>query len=304
MKQISALLLSILLAVSCNSGRSDANRIVIASLRGPSSVAMLQLIDSLANEDAASIEVKIFDEPLLVRKMMLEGKADFALLPTTMAALSYNRGIDYRLAAVPLWGTLYLCGTHIPASLNGERVFLMAKGMTPDVMFRHMLVTQGLRPEMDVTLDYRFPTHIDLANAAIADLTPLCVLSEPYLSLALKRNPRLQIIAPLSDGTPETAFLVRGTFAEGSPEIVRSIVEAYRRSGEWVKANPEQAAQLAVDYGILPDAEAALSSIPRSNIDVVPAGEAREALDSYLKLFFDMDPRIIGDKMPDEKFYL
>lgn len=304
MKQISALLLSILLAVSCNSGRSDANRIVIASLRGPSSVAMLQLIDSLHREDNPSIEVKIFDEPMQVRKMMLEGKADFAILPTTMAALSYNRGIDYRMAAVPLWGTLFFCGTHIPASLNGEHVFLMAKGMTPDVMFRHMLVTQGLRPEMDVTLDYRFPTHIDLANAAIADLVSLCVLSEPYLSLALKRNPKLKIISSLSGGRPETAFLVKGTFAEGSPEMVRTVVEAFHRSGEWVKEHPGQAAQLAVDYGILPDAEAAFASIPRSNIDVTPAGEVREALDNYMKLFFDMDPRIIGDKMPDEKFYL
>ena len=285
---------------------------MIASLRGPSSVAMLQLIDSLANASEPTVEVRIFDEPLQVRKMMLEGTSDFAVLPTTMAALLYNRGIPYRLAAVPLWGTLYLCGEYTPASMKGERIYLMAKGMTPDVLFRHLLSSKGLDPEKDVTLDYRFPTHIDLSNAAIAGRAPLCVLSEPYLSLALKSRPNLRIISDLSEewavyeSVPlaETAFVVRASFAGGSSARVDSIVQAYARSGEWVKSHPAEAAALAVKYGILPDKEAALASIPRSHIDVVPAREAQEAVKAYLDVFNEMDSRIIGEKMPDEEFYL
>lgn len=314
MKRISLLLFLMvtltLLAVSCGGNRPSDGRIVIAALRGPSSVAMVQMIDSIRSAADATVEIQIYDEPMQVRKMMLEGTADFALLPTTMAALLYNRGLDYRLAAVPLWGTLYLCGTSDVQDLKGERVYLMAKGMTPDVMFRYLLTLQGLRPEMDVALDYRYPTHIDLANAAIAGRAPLCVLSEPYLSLALKKNPQLRIISDLSEQwreaegeLPETAFVVRGAFAEGSQADVEALVEAYARSGEWVKSNPEAAARLAVEYRILPDCDAALASIPRTHIAVIPAAAAANAVENYLKTFYFMDSKIIGDRLPDEKFY-
>lgn len=312
MRRTIPVLLMLLMLCSCAPEGGGEGHTVIAALRGPSSVAMLQLIDSLSDAPDPAFEVRIFDEPLQVRRMMLDGTADFAVLPTTMAALLYNRGMDYRLAAVPLWGTLYLCGEYTPASLKGERIHLMARGMTPDVMFRHLLVRNGLDPEKDVTLDYRFPTHIDLANAAIAGRAPLCVLSEPYLSLALKSNPKLRIISDLSaewneyESVPlaETALVVRGPFAEGSSEQVEAFVQAYARSGEWVKSHSAEAAALAVKYGILPDEEAAQASVPRSHIDVVPSREAYEAVKAYLNVFNEMDSRIIGEKMPDEEFYL
>lgn len=304
----------LLLATACTDAKRQESRLLIASLRGPSSVGMLHFIDSLNQMEDADIEIQIYDEPMQVRKLMLEGKADFAVLPTTMAALLYNKGLDYRVKAVPMWGTLYLCGNdttiHSWDDLRGKHVYLMAKGMTPDVLFQFLLTQNGLMPYQDIELDYRFPTHIDLANATMAGRADLSVISEPYLSLALLKNPSLHILLDLDaewnkvKGVPlaETAFLCRGDLPE-TPQRIDAIVNAYATSVDWVNKNPAKAAQMAVRYNIITDSLAAFHSIPRSNLNVVKTHEVRQELKDYLRVFFDMDAQIIGGKMPDESFY-
>ena len=300
---------------SCVSGgKADDAAIRIAALRGPSSVAMIKMIDSLAACEASDIDVQIFSEPLQLRKEMLEGSADFAVLPTTMAALLYNKGLDYRVAAIPLWGSLYLCGSATDVGsitdLKGHKVYLMAKGMTPDILFRRLLESSGLEPYADVELDYRFPTHTDLANAAIAGRAPICVLTEPYLSQVLGANPEMHIILDLNDlwhtveGNPEaeTAFLCKGTLADSGNETVSKLVAAYRASAEWVVANPDSAAVLCARHNINPDTLALMQSIPRTNIKVVDATEAKQDIIDYLTAFFGMSPESIGGKIPDERF--
>lgn len=304
----------LLLGASCQRAETNGKQLVIASLRGPSSVGMLHFIDSVSRMENADIDIQIYDEPLQVRKLMLDGSADFAVLPTTMAALLYNKGMDYRVKAVPMWGTLYLCGNDTTIQcwddLRGKKVYLMAKGMTPDVLFQFLLTQNGLAPYQDVDLDYRFPTHIDLANATMAGRADLSVISEPYLSMALLKNPSLHILFDLDaewnkvKGVPlaETAFLCRGNLAETKQRIDR-IVGAYATSVDWVNAHPAEAAHLAVQYNIIPDSLAAFNSIPRSNLNVVRTDEVRQDLKDYLQVFFDMDAQIIGGQMPNESFY-
>lgn len=310
-----AMCIALLAIGGCRPQKNEADRkTVIAALRGPSSVAMIRLIDSLTTATDADIEVHLFSEPMQVRKMMLEKNADFAVLPSTMAALLYNKGVDYRLAAVPLWGTLYICGTDSTIrsirDLRGRKVFLMDRGMTPDILFRHLLEKNGLKPYEDVELDYRFPTHIDLANATIAGHADLSVISEPYLSQVLGANPSLHLLTDLNaewlriENTPlaETALVCRGALAESDGTFVREVVEDYRRAAEWACAHPDSAAALAVKHGINPDSAAVALSIPRSNIKVIKASEASKALYDYLHIFEEMEPEAIGNKLPNEKF--
>lgn len=305
--------ISMLSVIACTGNQQRDGVTKIATLRGPSAVAMMQWIDSLANRGDATTEITLYDEPLQLRKKMLEGSVDFAILPTTMAALMYNGGVDYRIAAVPLWGTLYLCGTDTAVTsltrLKGHRVHLMAKGMTPDILFRHLVNGQGIDPDTDIDCDYRFPTHIDLANAAIAGRTELCVLSEPYASQVENANPDFHILVDLGrewekeEAMPlaETAFLCRGDLA--GRETVEDAVKAFRRSAEWVNANPDSAAVLARTYGIGPDMAAIRRSIPNSHIKVKGTAEAENEIKSYLAIILKAAPDAVGKRMPDEDFY-
>lgn len=308
---------ALLVLIGCGKKRAasaDHEVLTIATLKGPSSMGMIKLIDSLGSKNNHSVKVVILNEPMLVRKMMIEGTADFAILPSTMAAVSYNKGLDYQLVAVPVWGTLYLVGndTSIKSweDLKSRRVYVMARGMTPDVLFRYLLTRNGIDPEKDITLDYSFPTHIDLANAVGAERAEMGVLSEPYASLIMKNNRNVRRIFSLDDewkkfeGIPlaETAFMAKKSVLKNHRDITEKIISSYESSTRWVNLYPDSAAVLIVKYNILPDYEAALNAIPLSNLKFIRASFIKKEINEYLNIFHKMNPDIIGGKMPDENF--
>lgn len=299
----------------------EGSQVVIATLKGPSSMGMIKFIDSISTSAHSQIKsahsqikIEILNEPMQVRKMMLDGTADFAILPTTMAALMYNKGVDFRLIAIPVWGSLYLLGSDSGIkgweNLRGRRVYVMGRGMTPDVLFRYLLEQNGLNPESDVLLDYSYPTHIDLANAVAAELAGIGVVSEPLATLVLEKNRSVRTIFDLNlewgklqgVAIAQTSFVVSESFLRRHPQKVRQILSAYESSSNWVNQNPDSAATLIVKYDILPEHGLALRSIPMSNIRFVTAAGVREGVDRYLRIFYDINPEIIGGKLPDENF--
>ena len=301
---------------ACNQEKEN-QKIKIATLKGPSAMGMVQMIDSLNQNKNSNIEITIYNEPIQVRKLMLENEVDFAVLPTTMGAILYNKGVPFQIAAVPVWGTLYLFGNDTSIQcwddLKGKRIHLMAKGMTPDVLFKHLLIRNKIDPDKDITLDYSFPTHIDLANAVAAGQVNLAVISEPLVSLVIQKNKMVHPIFDLNEEwqkvykdipVASTAFMVKNEFAKNNKVLLNQILKSYKRSDKWVNENPKEAAQLIVKYGILSDTKVALSSIPRSNMKFLLAFPLKNQISEYLKIFYEMNPDIIGGKVPDDNFYL
>ncbi|MFA5301607.1 MAG: ABC transporter substrate-binding protein [Bacteroidales bacterium] len=311
-------ILSVVLLGNCTSktGKNDQKTAVtIATLKGPSAMGMIKLIDSLNHVEDPGIEVEIVNEPIQVRKMMIDKQADFAVLPTTMAAITYNKGLKYRVIAIPVWGTLYLFGNDPSIScwedLRHKKVHVMARGMTPDVLFQYLLEKKGIDTQKDITLDYSFPTHIDLANAVAAGRAELGVISEPLVSLVIQKNKQVRAIFDLNrewetiQGSPiaQTALLVKNEIIETNPRLVEEILDLYESSSRWVNQNPDSAAVLIAKYGILPNTEVALMAIPGSGLHFVKARDIRSQITDYLNVFYNMNPLIIGDKLPDETFY-
>jgi NitT/TauT family transport system substrate-binding protein len=246
--------------------------------------------------------------------MMLDGTADFAILPTTMAAIMYNKGLKYNLIGVPVWGTLYLVGQAGGVTrwkeLKNRRIYVMARGMTPDVLFRYLLLKNNLDPDRDVTLDYSFPTHIDLANAVAAGQAGLAVVSEPLATLVMQKNKTVKVIFNLENEwnrhenfeIAETAFLGKESVIQKDRAIIEAVVSAYTFSTDWVNRYPDSAAVLMVKYGILPDRDVALRAIPGSNLKFVKADEVGKEIVDYLKVFYNLNPDIVGGRIPDENF--
>lgn len=306
------------LLLGCNSKTRDnikESTYTIATLKGPSSMGMIRVIDSLNRDTNNSVRVNILNEPIQVRKMMLDGSADFAILPMNMAAILYNKGLDYRLVAVPVWGTLYLFGKDTSITewdhLRGKRVYVMARGMTPDVLFRYLLQKNNIDPDNEIILDYSFPTHIDLANAVAANQADLGVISEPLVSLVMQRNQKVHPIFDLNQewnkvqGVPiaQTAFLVKSSLVQNNESMIEKLITAYEASTKWANRNPDSAAVLIVKHNILPDIRVACSAISRSNLKFIRAKDIQLQIEGYLEVFYQMNPDIIGGKIPDENFY-
>lgn len=259
----------------------------------------------------------MYSEPEQVKAIMLTEKAEFAILPATTAAIMYQRTGKYILAAIPVRGSLYLCSRDSSIQswedLRGIKIHLMAKGMTPDVMFGYLAQKNGLDPEADILKDYSFSGHIELANALAAGIAETAVISEPMVSLVRAKHPEIKIVLSLdeewnrvyNDSIPvaQTAVLVRKDFAEENPLLVNEYLELLETSIQKVNSHPSEAAKLIVKHKILPDEIIAESSIPLSNMQFGTAENEMSGINEYFKVFLNFNPLIIGGKLPDEGFY-
>lgn len=311
-----AFLILMLILAGCHTGQFKDKSVTLLTLKGPSAMGMIYLIDSANQVIPEQLHIEILDEPMLVRARILKDKPELAVLPLNIGAILYNKGLPYQVIAIPVWGTLYLFGSDTSInswpSLKNKRIFLMGKGTTPDVLFRYLLNIHGLNPNQDVILDYSFPTHIDLANAVSAGQADLAVISEPLVSLVRARNPSiLQIMDlnaewakafPGNPAMPQTALMGRNDFIRDHPEWIRKICEAWNRSIDQVNLHPDRAAERIIFYKILPDPAMAVSSIPRCNLKFRYASEIRPEIGQYLQVFFTFNPDAVGGKLPDEQF--
>jgi NitT/TauT family transport system substrate-binding protein len=314
------LIFILILLIAFNSCKEGSNKdkkgsIEVATLRGPSAISMIHMIENTDSLKDRQLNFQIQNEPLQIRPLLFQEKVEYAVVPTNMASILYNKGVNYQLAAVPVWGTLYLFGENEKINswedLRGKKIHLMAKGMTPDVMFRYLLEKNHIDPQQDVELDYSFPTHIELANAVASGKAKLGVISEPLVSMVMKKNNRVKPVMSLNEEwkkqtnmeIPQTALLVNIDYARENKKAVQQFLNKYKSSVDWVNSNHETGAELIVKHNILNSKEVALQAIPRCNMRFSYAYKINDLVSNYLEIFYRMNPDIVGGKIPDEDFY-
>jgi NitT/TauT family transport system substrate-binding protein len=97
--------------------------------------------------------------------------------------------------------------------------------------------------------------------------------------------------------------VVRTEFAEAHPQAMAAFLADYQASTEFTNANPEEAAGLIVEAGIVPAAPIAQAAIPGSHITFIGGGELKATFAGYLQVLFDADPASVGGTMPGDDFY-
>jgi NitT/TauT family transport system substrate-binding protein len=306
-----------LFLVACNPpAKHKTEDVRIAVLKGPSAMSMIRFMEKGFRFGNRKAVIQVFTEPAQVQALMVRGETDIALIPGNMSAILYNRGIRYRLVSVPVWGTLFLAGedssVHNWENLRGKKVYLMARGATPDIIFRKLLQLHGLIPEKDLHLDYTFPNHLELFTAVTAGRASLGILAEPFLSQAMLENPRVNLCldleqewnSALADSVPmmQTALVARDSFCLLQAAWLDAFHNAYIKEVGWIRSNPDSAGVLCKRFGIVKDSVAAMNAVLRSGIRVKLAADSREGIRRYLQTLLEFNPDAVGGRMPDDNF--
>ena len=212
----------------CNSKpKTDAGMIRVSVLRGPSAIAFAHWMKETPVIDGKPLSVRIIDSPDLMQATLIKGEADIAVLPMISAVNLYNKGIRYHLAGCPIWGTLYLVGRS-DKGISGENksvLHIFGAGTTPDILTRYYLQQHKL----NYTLNYSFTTAHEIMQGLLAGKVDYAVLGEPFLSIALRKDSTLQILADLNKpdsaslGFAQTAILYVPTLKK-SKETIDSLL--------------------------------------------------------------------------------
>ena len=147
--------------------------------------------------------------------------------------------------------------------------------------------------------------HLRPESAATPGKVDYAVLGEPFLSIALRKDSTLQILADLNKpdsaslGFAQTAILYVPTLKK-SKETMDSLLNA---SCRFAVEQPEQAICILEKENIFTFGMLTPESIERCKIDYKTVSEAQENILHFLQLIEQYEPKALGGKMPDEQFY-
>ena len=282
---------------ACNNTQKNSNTLRLKLLRGPSSIAFAQLMESQPVIDGMVLQTEVVDSPELIQAQLIKGEADIAVLPMISAVNLYNKGVTYPLLGCPLWGTLYLVGRDSSATM----LHLFGSGTSPDILTRYYL---DKHKSWQPKLNYTFGSARDIMMGIQTGTVETAVLSEPFVSMALAKDSTLKILADLNRPLPDSPGFAQ-TAVVFSPKLAKfrkEIDKLLAASCKFAVDNPEQAIRIMEESKVFGKGMLSKSSIQRCRINYVPACEAKEAVSSLLRIILQYEPKAIGGHLPDSTF--
>ena len=289
------LFIFILLLTGCQSSSDKEIRAVV--LRGPSVMAFAQWLEQPPVIEGKRVAVTVAESPDIVQAALIKGEADIAVLPTISAANLYNKGVRLEMAGCPIWGTLYLVGR---TGSNDSTIHIFGRGTTPDILTRHYLSNEGQQPP----LNYVFQTAGEITQGLMAKKINRAVVSEPFLTIALRKDTTLQIIADLNRtetsgmGFAQTAIVITPGLSASRDTLDSLLAESCRFANE----RPEETIRILEDKKLFAPGMLTPEAIRRCRLDYKSSQEAQAEIDAFLRLIFQYEPKAIGGKLPDARF--
>lgn len=327
-KRIGTLLMALILVastlftVACsnessNNGQAKPSakkeKIRIAALKGPTGMGMVKLME----ENKDDYDISMFDSPDQIVSKIVNGEVDGAAVPSNLAPVLYNKTQgDVQLLGINTLGVLYIVenGNTIKdiKDLKGKTIYASGKGGTPEFVLNYILKKNGLEPDKDVKIEYKMQ-HNDLATAVASKEVKIAVLPEPFVTATKVKNKDLQVPIDLSKEWEKVSenksklamgtLVFRKSFIDKREKDVDEFLNKYKNSVDFVNKNKEEAGKLIEKNGIIAKAKIAEIAIPKCNIVFISAKDGKESLDKFYKVLKENDPKSIGGKIPDEKFY-
>ena len=297
----------------------EATTIKVASLKGPTSMGLVNLYDKADNDQLSySLEYSINGAADEISPLLISGQLDAAAIPANLASVLYNKTEgNIVVAAINTFGVLYIVesGDSIQSisDLKGKTIYSTGKGTTPEYALDYLLEQNNLNPDTDVTIEFASEAT-EVATLLTEDTSgnAVAVLPQPYVTAVLAQNDSLRVALSFADEwekVTDDSKLVTGVlvfnkqFAESNPNLVSEFLADYAASVEFSKTDLDGAAALIEQYGIVAKAPLAKKALPLCNIDFVVGAEMKETLSGYLQTLFDKNPAAVGGSLPTDEFY-
>ena len=297
---------------------ADGTLIRVASLKGPTSLGLLFLMDKAnKGETANTYEFQMATGADEILPLMVKGDLDIALVPANVASILYHKtqgGVE--VIDINTLGVLYMVsgedGLTDFTDLKGKTIYLTGKGTTPDYVLQYLLNANGMSVD-DVTLEYKSEAT-EVASVLAEDPTAIGLLPQPFVTAACMQNDALKVIFDLNEewnkvqGASGSSMVtgvtvVRKEFLEENEEAVKAFMEEHKASAEAINADPATGAALAVEAQIVAKEPIAQKAIPDCNITYMDKADMKQALSGYLDVLFHQDSQSIGGGLPESDFY-
>ncbi|NLC28525.1 MAG: ABC transporter substrate-binding protein [Campylobacteraceae bacterium] len=299
------------------------DKIVISGPIATVSHPILKMIeDEALNDIAKNVEFRLWQNPDELRSMLLKKEVDFVALPTNVAANLYNKNQPVRIINVPVWGILEILSRDETVSelkdLKGEEIIVPFRADMPDIVLQAIIKQMGMDHKKDFKLKY-VPTPPDAMQLLLLRKAKHVLLIEPATSMIMRKTGSfpISLIAPnlyrsvdleeewgkafnTKPRIPEAGIAVLGDM---DPKIIKRFNEEYKKALNWCKDNPKEAGELVAKQISFFTKEAISDSFEHVELELLTADESKEELNSFFNILLEIEPKLIGGKIPNDDFY-
>lgn len=289
----------------------------IASLKGPTSMGLVKVMENAKNgESANNYNFTIAGAADEITAGIIKGDYDIAAIPANLASVLYNKSEGgLVVAGINTLGVLYIVETgeqiESVADLKGKTIYSTGKGTTPEYTLNYLLTSNGIDPQKDVTIEYKSEATEVAAILSEAE-DAIAMLPQPYVTTVLLNNEKVHIAldvakewenASTNGSTVTTGVVViNKEFLKNHKEEVDLFLDEYEDSATYVNEHVEEASALIEKFDIFKAAVAKLA-IPECNITLIQGEDMQTKLSGYLEVLNNQNPNSIGGNLPGEDFY-
>ena len=233
---------------------------------------------------------------------------DVIIAPINLGANLYNKDSSYKLAAVITWSNLQLISREEIdiEKIDGRNIIAFGENAVPEMVIDYIF--SSFAYETEPVISYQASSAQESFLSFMQDDTSLAIVSEPITSIARAEISDLYVYDLLEfwqefsglDDFPQAGVFVNG---ETNRKEINLYLDELKLSSQNVLINPLLTATNCetLDYPF--DKNIIENSIPNSHIAYILASENRELINDFLKMIFDFNKELIGDKIPDDNFY-
>ncbi len=243
------------------------------------------------------IEFRLWKNPDELRALVLNSDVKFIAIPTNVAANLHNKNIDIKLLNVSVWGILGMVSRDknlkILSDFKDKEIAVPFRADMPDIVFQELIKKRGLDPKKDFKLKY-VASPIDAMQMLVLRQVDHALLAEPAISIALRKTDSfpIKLIAPdlyrsvdlqeewgelfkTEAKIPQAGMAFLGK-TKGNEELIEKFMSEYKKSLDWYKSNPKEAAQLVVKTLPMLEVNGLADSIEHVNLSHVNAVDSKK----------------------------
>lgn len=306
-------------------GTKKIPRLVLAGPFATVSNPLIRIVDAgLLADVAEKVEFVSWRTPDQLRAMALKGEADFLAMPSNLSANLYNRGLKLQQMNIGIWGILWMVarrdGLKTLADFKGQEVVMPFRGDMPDALFRLLCRKQGIDPDKDMTLRY-VASPLDAMQLLITRRADNALLADPAVAVGLRKSQSfpISVVAPSlyrsvslqeewgrvfnrAPRMPQAGIVMLGSQL-GNTALAKRFEEACEEAQQWCEANPDECGQIVARRIEMLTPEGVADAIRADKSDMVVASKARPELEFFYQQLLEMQPGLVGGKLPDDGFY-
>lgn len=268
-------------------------------------------------KDNYNFNIKTWKNPDELRAGLANKSIQITMAPSNVGVLLSNKGLDMKLVNILTDGLLSIVSRDKNISqlqdLKGKKLICIFKGDMPDLILQSLLRANNL--QLDITYS---SSPSEALNLFLAKKFDAALLTEPLSTIAVFkssmpfsggevfRNFNLNVEFKKAfniDSIPQAGIICTSDFYNSNKDLIELLNSDLTAALDFVKKDIDKSAKLTSQYMEVP-AKAIKKAFPYSNLVVKKARDNKDEIMKFYQVLFDIDPKILGGKMPNDDFFV